>query len=303
MKEVEIVKEMIEYNRFDAEELLSILHSFKNDIALIPLLFNKGEKIIRSRRNDKEDFFYKVSDLSYPPSNCVTRTDRASLKGRPMFYASVFTSDVEKTGALPRIVSALETLNIFKSDHDSKFCFFTQSIWISNEDIHLFAFPVSGKYKRECKELSKLRKDWKIYCKDNYSEKSVDFFSYIGDLMATPGNSCVYDVTATCIDYIITALGFEGVLYPSVPTEGQGLNICLIPKVVDKKLFFRSAIIELVLRKDMQSKIYNFAQTKMNTQTSFEWEVLEDGKEIIRQIYPDLKKYNESNYFIKSGGN
>ena len=93
MKEIEFVKKMIDLNQFESDMLLSILHSYGEDIALIPLLLLNNQKIIRSRINDKNDLFYEVSELSYPPVHCVTRTDRASLKGHPMFYASVFTKD------------------------------------------------------------------------------------------------------------------------------------------------------------------------------------------------------------------
>ena len=150
MIEKEIVNKMIDENQFESDVFLSIIRSFGEDIALIPLLLLKEQKIIRSRKNDKKDLFYEVSDLSYPPSHCVTRTDRASLKGHPMFYASVFTKDAEKTGALPRIISAMETLHILKEVHTYQQCIFTQSVWRVKENIHLFAFPISEKYKRAC---------------------------------------------------------------------------------------------------------------------------------------------------------
>lgn len=54
MKEIEIVKKMIEENQFEADVFLSILRSFGEDIALIPLLLLKRQKIIRSRINDKK---------------------------------------------------------------------------------------------------------------------------------------------------------------------------------------------------------------------------------------------------------
>ena len=203
MTKIEVVKKMIEDDQFNADVLLSILKSFGEDIALIPLLLLKNQKIIRSRINDNKELFYEISDLSYPPAHCVTRTDRASLKGTPMFYASVFTNDAEKTGVFPRITSALETLDILKDVHTYQQCYFTQSIWFTKEDIHLFAFPVSEKYKRECGDLNLFRKGWETYCKDNYSVDSIEFFSYIGDLMATPSSSCIYDITATCVDYIL----------------------------------------------------------------------------------------------------
>lgn len=59
MKEIEIVKKMIEENQFEADVFLSILRSFGEDIALIPLLLLKRQKIIRSRINDKKDLFTK----------------------------------------------------------------------------------------------------------------------------------------------------------------------------------------------------------------------------------------------------
>lgn len=59
MKEIEIVKKMIEENQFEADVFLSILRSFGEDIALIPLLLLKRQKIIRSRINDKKRSFLR----------------------------------------------------------------------------------------------------------------------------------------------------------------------------------------------------------------------------------------------------
>ena len=295
MKEIEIVKKMIEENQFEADVFLSILRSFGEDIALIPLLLLIRQKIIRSRINDKKDLFYEVSDLSYPPSHCVTHTDRASLKGHPMFYASVFTKDAEKTGAIPRIISAMETLSILKEVNTYQHCIFTQSVWRVKEDIHLFSFPISENYKRACSELSMFREGWETYCKDNYSKNSIEFFSFIGDLMATPGSSCIYEVTATCVDFIIRNFNFEGIVYPSVPTEGEGLNICLTPKVVDMKINFEGAVAETVIRNDMESTIESFAHAQMISPTSFNWKVTEYGKRLMEMTggYPPFKENDE----------
>lgn len=295
MREIEFVKKMIDLNQFESDMLLSILHSFGEDLALIPLLFLNDQKIIRSRINDKTDLFYEVSDLSYPPAHCVTRTDRASLKGHPMFYASVFTKDAEKTGALPRIISAMETLDILKESHTYQQCIFTQSAWRVKEDIHLFAFPVSDKYKRACSELNMFRKDWETYCKHNYSKNSIEFFSFIGDLMATTASSCIYEVTATCVDYIIRNFDFEGVVYPSVPSEGEGLNICITPEVVNIKVAFEGAVAETVIRNNMETRIESFAHAQMVSPTSFNWKVTEYGRKLmeITGRYPHFKENEE----------
>lgn len=295
MKEIELIQKMIDNNHFDSDLLISILDSFENDIAFIPISLRKEQKIIRSRINDQDDLYYEVSDLSYPPVHCVTRTDRASLKGSPMFYASVFTTDAEKTGALPRIVSALETLNILKESHTYQQCIFTQSVWLAREDIHLFAFPVSGKYQRNCYELNMFREGWETYCKDWFSDKSVKFFSFIGDLMATQSSSCIYDITATCVNYIINKLSFEGIIYPSVPSEGEGLNICLTPETVDKKVEFKGAVTETVVRQDMKTAINSLAHAKIISPTSFCWILTEYGKKLMELTgkYPSFKETDE----------
>lgn len=295
MKEIELIKNMIDKCQFDSDVLFSILESFGEDIALIPLLLLEHQKIVRSRINDKKDLFYEVSDLSYPPSHCVIRTDRASLKGHPMFYASVFTSEAEKTGALPRIVSAMETLNILKEVHTNQQCIFTQSLWQVKENVHVFAFPVSEKYKRACSELGMFRDGWENFCKDYYTKDSIEFFSFIGDLMATPGSPSIYQVTATCVDYIIRKFDFEGIVYPSVPTEGEGLNVCLTPKVVDEKICFEDAIAEMVFRTDMESEIEVFACIQKVSKTSFNWKVTEYGKKQMNKldVFPHFKESDE----------
>lgn len=113
--------------------------------------------------------------------------------------------------------------------------------------------------------------------------------------MATPGSSCIYEVTATCVDYIIRRLGFEGVVYPSVPSEGEGLNICLTPKVVDKKVMFESAIAEIVIRKDMKSTIRIIEHAQMVTPTTFNWKVTDDGKRLMEMTgqFPHVMKTEE----------
>lgn len=295
MEEIDVIQTMIAENSFDKNRLESILKSFNDDIAVIPLLLLKDQKILRTRIN-ADDLFYSVSDLSYPHANCVKRTDRASLKGHPMFYGSVFTKDGEKTGCFPRVVSALEALDILKARHTTQHATFTQSVWLVNESIHTFAFPVSDKYKRACSEINMFRDGWEMYCKDKYSKESIQFFSYIGDLMATPNYSCIYEITATCVCYIIDNLGFEGIVYPSVPTEGEGLNICLTPVTVDKKVEFGGAVSEVVFRWDMKSEMIPFANSRLVTPSTFVWVVTDEGKKIMGMMgdkYSQVKERDE----------
>lgn len=276
---VQIIKQMLEKNSFNKDLLLSVLNSFNDDVAVIPVLLLKKQKVLRTRPNE-DDFFSYIHELSYPPISSA-RTDRASLVGKPMFYASAFTKNASKTHAYPRVVSALETITLLRSKGATGVKCMTQSVWNVNDNIHLFAFPFSEKYKRACKEIGMLKARWKTLLRESYSKESIEFFTYIGDLMAETNTSCLYDVTATCVDYILTHFNFEGVLYPSVPLEGEGLNICLKPNVVDKKLTFADAVTEIILRNGEQSTIEILGHAKMISENAFEWIITDEGKAIM----------------------
>ena len=276
---VKVVKQMIEEDAFDKESLVQILQSFGDDVALIPILLLKDQKVLRTRPNE-DDFFGYVKQLTYPPVE-YARTDRASMVGKPMFYASAFTKNANVSYAYPRIVSAIETITLLRSKGASGVKCMTQSVWNINEPIHLFAFPFSDKYKRACVEVGMLKSDWEELLLEHYSEASVEFFTYIGDLMAEPNTSCLYDVTATCVDYILTNFNFEGVLYPSVPVEGEGLNICLKSNAVDHKVSFAGAATEVIFRNGDQSRIEVIAHANMISDDSFEWIITEEGKSIM----------------------
>ena len=275
------VQKMLDTNVFDSNLLLQILNSFGEDIAVIPIMLLAEQKVLRTRPN-KDDFFGYIHELSYPPAE-FARTDRASLEGKPMFYASVFTKDTEKTKSLPRIVSALETIPLLKDIGASGVKVMTQSVWMVNEPIHAFAFPFSDKYKRACSEIDMLNKGWNKTLIMNYSNESIEFFTYIGDLMALPQTSCLYDITATCVDYILSNFNFEGVIYPSVPVEGEGMNICIKPAVVDSKISFSGAAIEVILRSGMQSRIEVLGHANIISDDAFEWIITNDGKILMSQ--------------------
>lgn len=273
---------MLENEVFDRECLLDILASFKDDIAVIPVLLLRNQKVLRTRPNG-DDFFSYVHELSYPPAE-YARTDRASLVGEPMFYASAFTKNANKTHAYPRIVSALETITLLRCKGATGVKCMTQSVWDVNDNIHLFAFPFSEKYKCACEEIGMLKTGWETSLQESYSKESIEFFTYIGDLMAQPNTSCLYDVTATCVDYILTHFNFEGVLYPSVPLEGEGLNVCIKPNVVDDKITFAGAATEIILRYGDQSTIEVLGHANMISDTAFEWIITDEGKVIMLAI-------------------
>lgn len=273
---------MLESNTFQREVLLDILESYGEDIALMPIKLFANQKILRTRKNE-DGFFGYIHELSYPPKE-YARTDRASIEGKPMFYASIFTKEVEKSHAYPRIISALETIPLLRAKGTSGQNLITQSVWMIDEEVHVYSFPLSSQYKRACSEIYMLNSDWDKVLKNEYSEDSIEFFSFIGDLMAKPNESCLYEITATSIDFILEHFDFDGVLYPSVQAEGQGMNICIKPDVVDSKISFAGAATEVIVRNGDNSQIHILGNTHMITKDSFEWVLTNDGKMFLQQI-------------------
>lgn len=273
---------MLESNTFQKGVLLDILKSYGEDISLMPIKLFANQKILRTRKNE-DDIFGYIHELSYPPKE-YARTDRASLEGKPMFYASIFTKEVEKSHAYPRIISALETIPLLRAKGTSGQNLITQSVWMIDEEVHAYSFPLSSQYKRACSEIYMLNSDWDKVLKNEYSEDSIEFFSFIGDLMAKPNESCIYDITATSIDFILEHFDFDGVLYPSVQAEGQGMNICIKPDVVDSKISFAGAATEVIVRNGDNSQIHILGNTHMITEDSFEWVLTNDGKMYLQQI-------------------
>lgn len=273
---------MLESNTFQRGVLLDILKSYGENIALMPIKLFANQKILRTRKNE-DVFFGYIHELSYPPKE-YARTDRASIEGKPMFYASIFTKEVEKSHAYPRIISALETIPLLRAKGTSGQNLITQSVWMIDEEVHVYSFPLSSQYKRACSEIYMLNSDWDKVLKNEYSEDSIEFFSFIGDLMAKPNESCLYEITATCIDFILEHYNFDGVLYPSVQAEGQGMNICIKPDVVDSKISFAGAATEVIVRNGDNSQIHILGNTHMITKDSFEWVLTNDGKMFLQQI-------------------
>lgn len=73
-------------------------------------------------------------------------------------------------------------------------------------------------------------------------------------------------------------------LYPSVPLEGKGLNVCIKPNVVDDKITFAGASTEIILRYGDQSTIEVLGHASMISDTAFEWIITDEGKVIMLAI-------------------
>lgn len=285
--DIKAIQWMLDNNKFHSELMKEILAHYQDHPAVIPCKILSDAKIIRSSINEEKQFHHNISRLNYPPAN-YARTDRASLKGKPMFYASVFTS-AYKDGAYPRVISALETTDILRDYEKTGKAFTTQSAWKSNRDLNLIAFPFSKKYMKPCEEILHQRKIWDDEYSKYWPKGYVEFSEFISDLLATPVFSCLYDITATTIDYFLNestlAEDTDGIMYPSVWGDGAGMNICLKTDVVDKHVSFGAASVQMVLKECGQATMFGIADSVIYPNGELKWKITKVAFDLLKQEY------------------
>lgn len=271
--DIQVLQLMLNEKGFDSDSICGILSHYQDHPAIIPCIVQAGAKIIRSSINNRNEFHPNVARLNYPPEK-YARTDRASLKGKPMFYATVFTSAVKDNG-FPRIFSAMETTDILRNYQETGRIFTTQSLWVADRDLNLFAFPFSKNYTKPCDEVILQRKLWDNKLSQHCSDEYRQFSEYMGDLIAKENYSCLYDITANAINYILynstAAPDLDGVMYPSVWGAGQGMNICLKKEAVDECVHFQSASVQCIDKQIGESSIFCVAESYLLPDGSLKW--------------------------------
>lgn len=279
---------MLDAGVFDNSAMKVLLAHYQDHPAIIPYTILAGSKIIRSSTNDTKEFHESVSRLSYPPSQ-YARTDRASLKGKPMFYGTIFTAAAERTNAYPRLFSAMETTDILRDYNREGKVFTTQSLWLPDRDLHLFAFPFSKDYKKPCEEVKYQQKVWEEWLSQHWPTEYCEFSEYLGNLMAKESFSCLYDITATAIDYILynttAADDLDGILYPSVWGAGEGMNICLKKETVDECVHFQVASVQYIDKTVGQSTIFGVAESYLLPDGTLKWTPTAMALDILQKAY------------------
>jgi hypothetical protein len=278
---------MLDSGHFDSSAMDEILSCYQDHPAIIHYKLPVGSKIIRSSLNSENQFHETVSRLSYPPQMCA-RTDRASIEGKPMFYGSIFTSAYKKN-AYPRIFSALETTDILRDYQRKGKAFTTQSLWLPSRDLHLFSFPFSKSYTRACDEVKFQWKIWKEQLFERWPNVYSEFSEFLGDLIAQENHSCLYEITASTIQFILNestaAPNLDGVIYPSVWSAGEGMNICLKTKTVDECVHFQRAALQCIDKNVGESMILTVAESYLLPDGTLKWIPTEEALMFLEREY------------------
>lgn len=286
--DVELLQNMIDTNHYDQQVMDSIMSHYLIEPPIMLFELPAKCKILRSSPNIDGTLHDTVSRLGYPPPE-YARTDRASLQGKPMFYGSIFTSSAIESNALPRIMTAFETIDILREYNSKGLAFATQSLWVPSRTIKLFAFPFSKNYKKPCQEIKRAVNTWNHSINQVYNKYEEDFARYVSDLLASKNTSCLYEITSHIIDAILykssCAAKLDGIMYPSVWGDGQGMNVCLKKEVVDECVNFSSAMLVRIDKIEGHAVIFNVAHSLRQPDDTLTWMITPQALSLLIERY------------------
>lgn len=256
--------DVIDVIKENTEELYGIFREVNDyDLPVIRFYLSPGAGLIRQRVNKKGQDFDKVSELSYPPADCITRYERANLPFQPMFYACSFPKNYDDGRTPPpRVVSLLETSSFFRDKTASGIERSTVSRWELTKEVELVAMPFLADYSMECDVIRDIKGAWNQALQDtNVNPDGLELIEYMANEIGRTFKSNVeYFKIANFVNYLLNVnnktKGVDGIIYPSVPAAGAGFNVALRPSVVDEKVEFIGASLCHLLKKADDSYLH-----------------------------------------------
>ena len=238
----------------NTEELYEIFRMVK-DFDYLVIRFNIfcGSGLIRQRVNIKDEDFDKVSELNYPPFDCVTGYERANVPYQPMFYACSFPTDYnDENTPPPRVVSLQETSSFFRDKAASGIERSTVSRWEVVEDLELVALPFLADYTMACKDIKTIKNDWNnAVVANRLNQDGLELVEYMArEIGKTFTSNVGYFKIANFVNFLLN------VNEKTRSADGSGFNVAIKPSVVDKKIRFAGASLSHLLKKGERSYLH-----------------------------------------------
>lgn len=279
----------------NTSELYEIFRMVKDfDFPVIRFVIYSGYGLIRQRVNKKGEDFDKVSELNYPPYDCVTGYERANVPYQPMFYACSFPADYdEENTPPPRVVSLQETSSFYRDKAASGIERSTVSRWEVVKDLELVALPFLADYTMACKDIKTIKDDWNKAVKANtLNQDELELVEYMArEIGRTFSNNVEYFKIANFVNYLLNVnektKGSDGIIYPSVPAAGSGFNVAIKPSVVDEKIRFVGASLSHLLKKGEESYLHivNKSISVENGHITYQENTMSDEEKKMYQTY------------------
>ncbi len=203
---------------------------------------NIGEVIVRARPyKSGEKSFSQVSDLSYKPQKYNNTYQRASTPKRTIFYGG-YTDQKSESYNLSenRFTGTLESMRWLADGTTNRMQRIAYGRWDVVSPISLAVILGSKDMKSNNPLMREIYREFEefINCLPKKVKRNAiaigEFFSEkFSDPVPSDANHFLYLLSAiwaeTCID-----AGVEGVLYPSVRTDGEGICVAICPDSCSK---------------------------------------------------------------------
>lgn len=232
----------IDLTTYPYQEIKRLLKNHIGEIFVVERYFHEGKQLMRARLNEKyDDRYNKKRDLSYKPKEFNKTYQRASTPYNTMFYACYLSENPsDKEINSMRVPCVMES--IYKEFNDKKSSFYkkvTFGRWEVIQDLKLFPLFLSDNFSEKTSYLKEIKDNYDKNLKEIENECIVDksrkILTYLANEFSKENINGDYDYMISAIfSEIITELGFDGVLYPSVRIKGQSFNIAITPKATEK---------------------------------------------------------------------
>lgn len=231
----------LDFNKYPYDQVNDLIRDLGKYIVLTNTI-NAGTVIARARVNCNFEIFSKKSDLSYKPADFNKSYLRASTPYKTMFYGAIVPPGLEKSELNnPMIVGSCEVSKLLRDDKipDGE-QIITFGKWRVTKDFQVASIVHHDKFTEQNSFIKKLNQEYKQFLVDypTHAEKSLAICNFFADQFAkseTP-NDFDYLLSAIYAERMTDGEKLAGVLYPSVRTEGQGLNVAISPFYADTHL-------------------------------------------------------------------
>lgn len=190
----------------------------------------------------KEPEFNSGSRISYKPLEYNSNYLRASTPKNTMFYGSVISEidlNLEEIKNA-RIVGAMEVSSLIRSSEIIEgWSRMTFGKWVVTEKISL-ATIIDPTKTYEKPYLNKLRDEYLIFLEQvseyicENTKKWLKFLAEEFSKYVANGNNHEYLISSKFTELLLTNLKYDGIIYPSVQSDGYGLCVAIHPRAMKK---------------------------------------------------------------------
>ncbi len=249
---LEAIDKMGKLNLMEAkpDEITNLLNNFKG-VNTLPINIRTDNYIIRARYFSENEYLdsinkginlYSHVDLGHNP-NPSKKYGRCSIPGGQVFYGTLPTDKVNeetiRNALASSIVEASGLTKNARSISSEKYAYILCSLW----QVHrpLIVLPILNNLKLVEKSafLKAAGELHKASIAKFHKDRANDY-NAINDFLAAEFSKSVinheeYKISAHFSHTVLTYGDFDGILYPSVAGEGDGLNLACKISVINSK--------------------------------------------------------------------